>query len=314
MIAADLRPPLLVVVGPTAAGKTAVAEEIAMRRRGEIISADAFAVYRGFDIGTAKPTLERRARIPYHLVDVADPREDFSAGRWAALARRAADEIRARGRLPIVAGGSGFYVSALLEGLPPGEARDADLRRRLNGWGVSHPGSARRMLEINDPASAARIAPSNTRYALRALEILLLTGAAASGRRPATPPWSAAWRVVTVGIAPERDVLHANIENRVRQMLDAGWGEEVRRLLDSGIPLEANAFRAIGYREVADWVMGGVSTLSTTKTIVTATRQLAKRQRTWFSRERGLRWLAPDQALPAVLAMLDETGQTEKSG
>jgi tRNA dimethylallyltransferase len=313
-MSAGARPPLLVIVGPTAAGKTALAEEVALRRGGEIISADAFAVYRGFDVGTAKPTRERRSQIRYHLLDVADPREDFSAGRWASLARRAADEIHARGKLPIVCGGSGFYVSALLEGLPPGEWRDPDLRQRLAAWAANHPDSARRMLEINDPASAARIAPSNMRYALRALEILLLSGAPASARRPDQPPWSARWRVVRVGIAPERAEHHARIENRVRQMLDAGWDEEVRRLLDGGIPLEANAFRAIGYREVADRVFGGASTSSTEKKILAATRQLAKRQRTWFSREPGLRWLAPEEALPAVLAMLDETGQTEKSG
>ncbi|MFN2386553.1 MAG: tRNA (adenosine(37)-N6)-dimethylallyltransferase MiaA [Thermoanaerobaculia bacterium] len=308
------RADLVVIVGPTAAGKTGVAEELARRRSGEIISADAFAVYRGFDVGTAKPTPARRAEVSYHLVDVAEPGESFSAGRWAAMARDAAEEIRARRKLPIVAGGSGFYVSALLDGLPEGDASDPALRRRLARWARRSPEAARRMLEINDPVSAGRIGPSNVRYALRALEIVLLTGAPASVRRPPEPSWRQRWRLVQVGIAPDRATLHARIERRVREMIDAGWDEEVRGLLGSGLSLEASAFSAIGYREVADWVMGGASASETEKKIVAATRQLAKRQRTWFSRDRGLRWLEPDQAIPAILAMLAETGETERNG
>ena len=308
------RPDLVVIVGPTAAGKTAVAEELALRRSGEIISADAFAVYRGLDAGTAKPTPARRAEVPYHLVDVADPGESFSAGRWAAMARQAAEEIRARGKLPIIAGGSGFYVSALLDGLPEGEASDPELRRRLTQWARAKPEEARRMLEVNDPISAGRIGPANVRYALRALEILLVTGEAASVRRPPEPSWRQSWRVLMFGIAPERANHHARIQRRVREMIDAGWGEEVRKLLGSGLSLEASAFSAIGYREVADWVMGGASESETEKKILAATRQLAKRQRTWFSRERGLRWLEPDQAIPVILAMLEETGETETNG
>jgi tRNA dimethylallyltransferase len=308
------RPTLLVIVGATAAGKTAVAEEVARRRSGEIISADAFAVYRGLDIGTAKPSRARRAEVPYHLVDVADPREDFSAGLWAGLAARAAEEIRARNRLPIVAGGSGFYVSALLDGLPPGDARDRRLRTRLSEWAGRHPREAWRLLEANDPGSAARIEPANLRYIVRALEILLVSGRPASSRTAPRPSWRERWRVVLVGIEPDRATLHARIQRRVREMLDAGWDEEVRGLLDTGLSLETNAFSAIGYREVADWVMGGASESETEKKIVTATRQLAKRQRTWFSREHGLRWLTPDQALPSILAMLDENGGTEKDG
>lgn len=308
------RPALVVIVGPTGAGKTVVAEELARRRSGEIISADAFAVYRGFDVGTAKPTPGRRAEVPYHLVDVAGPDESFSAGRWAAMARQAAEEIRARGKLPIIAGGSGFYVSALLDGLPEGEATDPDLRRRLTQWARAHPEDARRMLEVNDPVSASRIRPANVRYALRALEILLVTGEPASVRRPPQPSWRRNWRVLQFGIAPDRATLHASIQRRVREMIDAGWGEEVRQLLGSGLSLENSAFSAIGYREVADWVMGGASESKTEKKILAATRQLAKRQRTWFSRERGLRWLEPDQAIPEILATLEETGETERNG
>jgi len=311
--AAPRQQPLLVIFGPTGAGKTKIAEEVALSRGGEIISADAFAVYRGFDVGTAKPTVERRAEIAYHLVDVADPRETFSAGRWAAEARRAAEDIAGRGRLPIVCGGSGFYVSTLLDGLPPGEARDPQLRAGLTSWAkLRGVAAARRFLAVNDAASAARISPRNARYTLRALEILLVTGAAASRRARGDDRWLAQWEVIKVSIEPERRDLYAKIDARVRRMLDAGWDEEVRRLVRGGLPLESNAFAAIGYREVNDWISGRAGREDTEREIAAATRRLAKRQKTWFAREREALRVTPEQALPAILDRLDRTGGTEK--
>lgn len=304
---------LLLLLGPTGTGKTAVAEEVARRLSGEIISADAFAVYRGLDVGTAKPTRERRAEIPHHLVDVADPGESFSAGRWAALAERAAEEISERGKLPIVCGGSGFYIRALLDGLPPGEAKDARLRARLAVWGERVPRAAWRFLDVNDPLSAARIAPGNLRYVLRAIEILLVTGRPASRRRAVAPRFREKWQVIAFGIAPDRADLYAKIEHRVREMLDGGWVEEVRRLLESGLSLDSPSFQAIGYREVAELALGRVGRETTEERIVTATRQLAKRQRTWFSRERGVLWVKPEEAVPAILDVV-ERRQTEKRG
>jgi tRNA dimethylallyltransferase len=305
---------LLVILGPTGAGKSAVAEEVARRACGEIISADAFAVYRGLDIGTAKPPRERRAEIPYHLLDVAEPGESFSAGRWAALAERAAEDISGRRRLPIVCGGSGFYIRALLDGLPAGEAKDPRLRLRLKAWAERDAAASRRFLEVNDPVSSARIAPGNWRSILRAIEILLVTGRPASQRRYPTPRFRDRWRVITVGIAPSRPELYAKIEHRVREMLNAGWLEEVRRLLESGLSIDSPSFQAIGYREVADWAMGQAVKEAAEGKIVTATRRLAKRQRTWFARERGVSWVKPEEAIPAILALLEEESETEKSG
>lgn len=308
------RPPLLVLFGPTAAGKSEIAEEIARRCSGEIVSADAFAVYRGFDVGTAKPSLARRAEIAYHLVDVADPRESFSAGRWAADARRTIEEIAGRGRLPIVCGGSGFYVAALLEGLPPGEASDPDLRERLASWASARGAeTAHRFLERNDPVAASRIPLRNLRYTLRALEIVLTTGARASDRRAQSDEWTAKWRVLKVLIEPSRRDLYAKIDNRVRGMLDAGWDDEVRQLVRSGLPLESNAFGAIGYREVAGWISGRAEREETQREIVAATRRLAKRQRTWFTRERDAIRVTPDEALPRILQLLHASGDTEKT-
>jgi tRNA dimethylallyltransferase len=309
------RATLLVIMGPTAAGKTGIAEEIARRRSGEIVSADAFAVYRGFDVGTAKPSRERRAEIPYHLIDLADPREVFSAGRWAAEARRAIEEIVSRGHLPIVCGGSGFYVSALLDGLPPGEARDSGLREALASWADARGAEAtHRLLERNDPVAASRISVRNLRYTLRALEIVLTTGARVSDRVARDDRWSAPWQVIKIAIEPSRRDLYAKIENRVRRMLDAGWDDEVRQLVRGGLSLEANAFGAIGYREVAGWVSGRAGREETEREIAAATRHLAKRQMTWLARDRDAIRLTPEDAVPKILQLLGRQGQTEKSG
>lgn len=311
MRARESAPLLLVVLGPTGTGKSAVAMEIARARGGEIVSADAFAVYRGFDIGTAKPTEEERRGVPHHLIDVSGPDETFSAGRWAGEARTAIEEIGRRGRLPIVCGGSGFYIEALLRGLPPGAATDPELRAALLGWGKKRPREARRFLEVNDPRSAARIASGNLRYILRAIEILLATGFPASARARPSDSWSARRRILKIGLQPSREDLYARIAARVRGMLNAGWDAEVRRLLESGISPGSNGFQAIGYREVAEWITGRSDREETERKIVAATRALAKRQKTWFSRERGVVWVRPEEALAVALEMLDE-GETGK--
>ena len=308
------RPPtLLVILGPTASGKSDLAHEVALARSGEIVSADAFTVYRGLDAGTAKPPPERRAEVRYWGIDVAAPGESYSAGRWARDAKVWIDDIARRGKLPIVCGGSGFYISALLEGLPPGDATDPALRSALAAWGRARPEAAHRFLEVNDPLSARRIPPANLRYTLRALEILLTTGSRASERPRPGGGWTARWRIVKIGIQPGREDLYARIATRVAWMLDAGWGVEVRRLLEEEVPVDSQAFQAIGYREVAEWVQGRAERRETEEKIVAATRQLAKRQRTWFARESGVEWLSPERALAATLARVDGD-ETERSG
>lgn len=305
------RPPLLVILGPTASGKSDLAHEVALRRGGEIVSADAFAVYRGFDLGTAKPSRERRAEVPYHLIDVADPAETYSAGRWAREARASIEEIARRGRLPIVCGGSGFYLSALLAGLPAGEATNPNLRSALVEWARGRPAAARRFLSLNDPVSAARIPPGNLRYVLRAIEILLEAGVRASERPVEDAGWARQWRVIKLGLAPSREGLYATIATRVRRMLESGWDVEVRRLLEGGIGLESNAFQAIGYREVVEWVKQRADRMETERKIVIVTRQFAKRQKTWFARERDVEWVRPEEALAVALDRIDggETGR-----
>ena len=311
-MSSDRRPPLLVLFGPTGAGKSDVAHAAALRLGGEIVSADAFAVYRGMDIGTDKPSREARREVAYHLVDVAEPEETFSAGRWAGAAREAVEDISKRGRLPIVCGGSGFYISALLDGLPPGEARDERVREGLFAWaGQRGAAAAHRVLALNDPVAASRIPVGNLRYTLRALEILLVTGAPASARLRESDGWADRFRVLRVFLRPDRAALSVRIERRVRRMLDAGWDEEVRRLLDRGLSVESNSFQAIGYREVAEWVLGRTSRLTAEEDTVKATRGLAKRQMTWFARERDARQVKPEEALDAILALVGETGERE---
>jgi tRNA dimethylallyltransferase len=264
------------------------------------------------DIGTAKPSAQARREVPYHLVDVAEPEETFSAGRWAGAARAAVEQIVRRGRLPIVCGGSGFYISALLDGLPPGEARDESLREALFAWADRRgAAAAHRFLQVNDPVSAGRIPIGNLRYTLRALEILLVTGAPASSRLREADGWNDRFRVVRVFLRPDRAALSVRIEERVRRMLDAGWGEEVRRLIGRGLSAGSNSFQAIGYREVAEWVLGRISRQQAEEEIVKATRGYAKRQMTWFGRERDARRVEPEEALDVILALVGETGDRE---
>lgn len=307
-------PPLLVIVGPTGSGKSALAAEAARLRSGEIISADAFAVYRGLDIGTAKPHPGVLASVPHHLIDVAEPTETYSAGRWAGEARRIAQDLASRGRLPVVVGGSGFYVAALLDGLPSGQLRDERLRAALANWGRGREREAHRVLAGNDAMAAASIDPSNLRYTLRALEILLLTGRRSSDRAAPRDGWAEQFSISMIGLAPERGDLHAKIAARVRRMMDEGWDGEVRRLLDRGISRESHAFQAIGYREVAEWVEGRAGRPETEEKIVVATRRYARRQRSWFARDRRVQWMKPEEALAAALqgsSGADETEITE---
>jgi tRNA dimethylallyltransferase len=305
------RPALLLVLGPTGSGKSDLAHRVALAAGGEIVSADAFAIYRGLDVGTDKPDPSKRAEVRYHLLDSAEPSEPYTAGRWAREAREAVEAIAARGRLPIVCGGTGFYVSALMESLPPADPRETELRPTLDAWSKTHPQAARRMLEVADPVSAARIPPGNRRYMLRALEILLATGTRASERARGRDRWARRWRTVRVGVVREREDLYARIAARVRRMLDSGWREEVGRLLGAGIPLDSNAFRAIGYREVATWLQGLTDREETEKRIVAATRQLARRQRIWLAREPGILWLTPEEALARTVALLAR-GEAER--
>ena len=288
---------VLAILGATATGKTALAVSLAERLSGEVISADAFAVYRGVDAGTAKPTAEERARVPHHLVDARDPREPWSAGEFAREARRIAGEVLARGRLPILCGGTGFYARTFFEGLFVGPTRDEDARRALEAVRARRgtPFLAR-MVSVLDPESGRRVAAADAARAIRLLEIAFATGRAPSTLFRERPGERWERPALKVLLTLPRASLYGRIEERFHQSISPRLPDEVRGLLASGLPDTAPAFAAIGYRETADYVRGLVGEAEWRERILRETRRFAKRQETWFRREPGVVPFRADQA------------------
>ena len=283
---------ILAIVGPTGVGKSALALAVAERAGAEIVNADAPQVYRGIDIGTAKPSRAERARVPHHLIDCLDPGERYSAGRFAEMARGVLDDITARGRPALVVGGSGLYLRALLAGLAPLPAVPAAVRAELSAR-LAREGLAALRLELErlDPPTAARLAPGDTQRTLRALEVARASGRPLSewlARGPAAA--TALSGVQRVGLTLPRALLYDRIGSRVRQMVARGWLDEIRGLLASGVEPDAPAFRAIGYAQWLGHLAGDYDCEETTRRIVVATRRYAKRQETWFRREPGIEW------------------------
>jgi tRNA dimethylallyltransferase len=298
--------PLIAIVGPTASGKTALALRLAERHGGEIVSCDSLSVYRGLDVGSAKPLAEERARVPHHLLDVVAPDADFSAAEYARLARAALRGITARGRLPIVAGGTGLYLKALLQGLFEGPSRDPDLRRRLEGIGARF-GDARlhRLLVRVDAAAAARIPVRDRVRVVRALEVFARTGRPLSEHHRAGTAPLQGYEPFVVGLAPPREALRAAIERRTDEMIARGLVEEVAALLrHHGADLRP--LQAIGYRQAVAVVKGEVSLEEARRDIVHATLRFAKRQMTWFRHQAEVVWCADAEAAERrVAAWLD---------
>jgi tRNA dimethylallyltransferase len=283
---------LVIVCGPTAAGKTALGAALAERFGGEVVSADAFAVYRGLDIGTAKPDRAMRARIPHHLIDIADPQERYSAGVFVRDADAAISEVYRRGRLPVVVGGTHFYVRALLHGLFPEPAKDVELRAHLEAGWRERPEKLVEQLRQLDPVSAIRIAPADRQRILRALEVCLVSGRPMSELWRASPGRAPRYRAVVIGVNPPRALLHARISSRVEAMFAGGLLDEIAGLLSSGLSADAHAFKAIGYREGCHVLGGRMTVAEARETTEQSTRQLAKRQLTWLRGEEGVEWLA----------------------
>jgi tRNA dimethylallyltransferase len=280
---------VLAILGATATGKSALAVEVADRLGGEVISADAFTVYRGFDAGTAKPSLDERRGVPHHLIDVKEPTEFFSAGEFARKARAAAEEILARGKLPVLSGGTGFYVRSFFDGLFEGPERQPGVRAALEAVrarrGADFLVRAARLL---DPAAAARLSPRDAARAVRILEIVLATGRRPSALFVERPGKGWERESVKVLLTLPREVLYGRIEARFYGTFLTTLPEEVQGLLASGVPLDAPAFAAIGYRDTADYVSGSLGRSEWEGRILRDTRRYAKRQETWFRSEEGL--------------------------
>ena len=283
--------PLIAIVGPTGSGKSALALRIARELSGEIVSCDSLQVYRGLDIGSAKATPEERAEVRHHLLDLVEPDQEFSAAEYAREGRAALAGIAARGRLPIVAGGTGLYLKALLQGLFEGPARNAPLRRRLEALAERH-GDARlhRLLGRIDPESAARLAPRDRVRIIRALEVFWTTGRplTALHREGAMP--LGGFSTLILGIALDRTELRQRVERRAREMFEGGLLDEVRALLARGFPPDLRPLRAIGYRQAVAVALGGLGREDAERETVAETLRFAKRQRTWFRHQAEVTW------------------------
>ncbi|MDA8193167.1 MAG: tRNA (adenosine(37)-N6)-dimethylallyltransferase MiaA [Thermaerobacter sp.] len=317
MAAVDNRIPLFILAGPTAAGKTALSLELARAIGGEIISADSAQVFRGCDIGSAKLPAEQRMGIPHHLIDTVAPTGVFSVADFQRLAKAAARDIWTRGRLPLVVGGTGLFIRALLRGYrfsdeaTPGPVRERILQMaQRDGWHAVH-----RLLRLVDPDSYRRIAPTDQRRTARALEVFWT-----SGRRLAHAPGPADYHYRYWVVTRPPASLKSRIEARVQAMLQTGFETEVGELLAAGVSRRAQCMQAIGYREMADWYRGWATTDERNGLIVRHTRQYAKRQLTWFRAEPDARWLdlsvwTPEQALAELVRSAEQlvneaTGKT----
>lgn len=272
------------LAGPTACGKSAVALELAPRLNAEIIALDSMTLYRGMDIGTAKPTAAERARVPHHLFDVLDPHEEFSVADYLATADRCCRDIVARDRVPLFVGGTGLYLRSLLRGVFEGPPADWELRRQWEAEADRQGAAAlhQRLTEV-DPGTAARLHPRDLRRIIRALEVHALTGRPLSAQQEQSPLPATERPQHVYWLDPPRDWLHVRINRRVRDMLDAGFLDEVRRLHALPQPLSHTARQALGYREILDWFEQPDSSWEAVVELVqTRTRQFAKRQCTWF--------------------------------
>lgn len=277
-----LDPPLLVIVGPTAVGKTSLSLNLAEAFGGEVISADSRSFYRGMDIGTAKPTPEERARVPHHLVDIADPDETVGLAEFQDLAYAAIDDVRARGKLPLLVGGTGQYVQAVVEGWRiPRVAPHPHLREELEGMAEEEsPYALHDWLKQLDPEAAEDIHPHNVRRVVRALEVCLVTGRPISEQQGKQPP---PYPVFQIGLTMDRELLYERVDRRLELMIEAGLVEEVRELLQAGYDWSLPAMSAVGYAEFEPLFAGEATLDEVVEEIRSDLRRLIRHQYNWFS-------------------------------
>ncbi len=273
--------PVIAILGPTAVGKTRISIPLAERFKGEIVSVDSRLIYRGMDIGTAKPTIEERERVPHHLIDITDPDETWNLAKFSDAALNVIHAIHGRGRVAFLVGGTGQYIRAILEGwTPPPSAESPRFREKLEVIAAERGYDAlyRRLQEV-DPASAERIDPRNVRRVVRALEIFEMTGKPASSQREKKPP---PFEILRIGLTLPRPELYQRIDQRIDLMIEAGWIEEVRALIDSGNSPGLPSLSAIGYAQLASYLCGEMDLSSAIVEIRRLSRQFVRRQANWF--------------------------------
>ena len=310
-------PKILVICGPTASGKTALAVELALRHRGEVVSADSMQIYRRMDIGTAKPTQAEMRGVPHHMLDVADPEEDFSVARYVDMAAKCVDDILSRGKLPILAGGTGLYIDSLLSGrtFAPFQP-DSPLRGQLEEQLRREGGAAMlaRLAQV-DPDSAARLHPNDEKRIVRALEVYQSTGKTITQHNLETQAIPPRYDALTLALAFERrEDMWSRIDRRVDQMMDQGLVAEVQGLLDSGVPAKCTAMQAIGYKEMAAALLSHGDVRAAAEEIQLRSRQYAKRQLTWFKRNKAARWLLWGREPDFAAALQTSTEYMEEFG
>ena len=286
----EIQSPLVVIVGPTAVGKTRLALRLAAELGAEIVSADSRQVYRGMDIGTDKPTAEERQRVPHHLVDIVNPDEEFTLARYQDMAYAAIDDVLARGRVPLLVGGTGLYIKAVVEGwsiprVRPNEALRMELYREaeVKGGVALHA----RLRQV-DPVAAEKIDPRNVRRVIRALEVYLEAGRPISELQRRRPP---PYRVLQIGLTMERAALYRRIDQRVDRMIETGLVEEVRGLVEQGYGYDLPAMSGLGYRQVGSYLRGEISLEEAIRLIKRDTRRFVRQQYNWFRLDdEGIRW------------------------
>ncbi len=291
------RPPLVVILGPTAVGKTELSLQLAERLGGEIISADSRLFYRGMDIGTAKPTPEERRRVPHHMIDIADPDRTWSLAQFQQETLKIIPQILQRGNLPMLVGGSGQYIRAILEGWQIPKSRpDPQLRQALDAWADEIGGDGlHARLAVLDPGAAAKIDPRNVRRTVRALEVIFHTGRRFSDQRRRGP---SPYRNLQIGLMRPRAALYERIDKRIDAMLTAGLVDEVRGLLARGYPPDLPTLSAIGYREIIAHLNGEISLEEAVVQIRRATRTFVRRQANWFKMDDPhIQWFQVEQGV-----------------
>ena len=304
--------PLIAIVGPTASGKSDLALRLARAHAGEIVSCDSLQVYRGLDIGSAKATPEERAQVKHHVIDVVGPSDDFSAADYARLAREALRDIAGRGRLPIVAGGSGLYLRALLQGLFEGPSRDTPLRARFEALAERFSDARlHRLLTHVDPATAAGTQPRDRVRIVRALEVYWLTGRPISSLRSEGSQPLEGFRTLVLGLNPDRERLRVAVEARTRQMIQRGLVSEVERVLAATGGVVPRPLEAIGYRQAVAVLRGDLDLAGAERSIVADTMRFAKRQMTWFRHQAEVTWFeTADEAQAAAEHWLAQPAKT----
>ncbi len=307
------RSKVVVLVGPTAVGKTAVAVDIARRLKAEIVNADSLQVYREMDIGTAKPTLAERALVPHHLVDIVNPDEPYDAARYVREARQVIAELHAQGVPPLVVGGTGFYIKVLLHGLfEDGGAAPAIRQRLRNELHTLGLAALYDRLRLVDPKTAERLAPGDTYRIVRALEVTEATGWPLSALQQGHQFRDSPYEAIKIGLTLPREELYARIDRRVDLMLEAGWPEEVRRLL-ARYGADVKPLKSLGYRHLVAFLQGEVRWEEAVAQIKRDTRRYAKRQLTWFRADPEVCWCHPDQKTK-IAGLLQEFFQIKRNG